>query len=77
MYPQGYQTYQASGANDYKGKGGYQYHSQAILASGTGQGYQGKRHKCGKVGHKAAECRSSGWNVNAVEEEENKEEQPG
>ena len=64
-YSQGYQNYQS---NDYKGKGGY--------STGTGQGYQGKCHKCGKVGHKAAECRSSGWNVQAVEEEENKEEQP-
>ena len=71
-YFQGYQVYQASSTNDYKGKGGYQNDS-----SGTGQGYQGQCHKCGKVGHKAAECRSSGWNVHAVEEEECKEEQPG
>ena len=65
-YSQNYQT------NDYKSKGGYQDYS-----TGTGQGYQGKCHKCGKVGHKAAECRSSGWNVNAVEEEVDKEEKPG
>ena len=48
-----------------KGKGGSQ-------KGGSGKGYQGACWNCGKVGHKAAECRAAG--AGAVEFEEGIEE---
>ena len=40
---------------------------------GGGKGYQGECWKCGKVGHKSAECWSTGMQVDAVSEEEEEE----
>ena len=42
---------------------------------GKGKGYQGTCWKCGKVGHKALECRSQG--INNVEEEQGDEVELG
>jgi hypothetical protein len=52
-----------------KGKGG------ADKGKGKGKGYQGACWKCGRVGHKSAECRQIGSVDEEAEEEENEEEE--
>jgi hypothetical protein len=52
-----------------KGKGG------ADKGKGKGKGYQGTCWKCGRAGHKSAECRQIGSVDEEAEEEENEEEE--
>ena len=59
------------GKGNYFGKGG----KSDGKGKGPGKGYQGACFTCGKIGHKAWECRG-GRPVGAVEEEDDDEEEP-
>ncbi len=60
---------EGKGKGKSKGEGG----GEAEKGKGKGKGYQGTCWRCGRVGHKAVECRQ----VGAVDEEADEEDREG
>ena len=63
---------QPKGGGKGKGSGKWDQQQGDPKGKGKGKGYQGTCFKCGKVGHKAAEC----WNHRAYSVEEEESEEP-